>query len=371
VFTERDLSQLVEFRSEGTPVLSLYLNVDPTQQTTDQYKLTMRSLLKEASKEAEAADIEAVERYFDFEYDWQGRGVVVFSCQAADFWRSYSLAVPVHNYAYVSHRPYIKPLTDVLDAYGRYGVILVDSEGSRMFLFNLGELVEATGTLGEEVRRTKHGGASGVAGMRGGVAAATARRGEAVVLRNLKEVAEGTDAFCQSHGCRRLVVGGSEANVSQFLDILPKATQAKVVGSFTIDPGAPVGDVQARSMELIEDVAEEREAELVQEAIAGWKRGSGGVVGLADTVTALQEHRAGILLVAAGYEASGFRCQNCRYLMLSERDECPLCGGGVEPVDDLVETMTHRALEQGVEVEIVRGNEELDGAGSVGALLRY
>jgi peptide subunit release factor 1 (eRF1) len=40
-------------------------------------------------------------------------------------------------------------------------------------------------------------------------------------------------------------------------------------------------------------------------------------------------------------------------------------------VDDLVETMTRRALEQGVEVEIVRGNEELDEVGSVGALLRY
>jgi len=167
------------------------------------------------------------------------------------------------------------------------------------------------------------------------------------------------------------VVGGTEANVSQFLDILPKATQSKVVGSFTIDPDAPVGDVQARSMELIEDVARERETELVGEAIAGWKRGSGGVASLLDTLTALQEHRAGTLLVAAGYEASGFRCQSCRYLMLSERDECPLCGGSVEHVDDLVETMTHRALEQGVEVEIVRGSQELEESGSVAALLRY
>ena len=371
MFTERDLNQLVEFRSESTPVLSLYLNVDPTQHSTDQYKLTLRSLLKEASEEANPADIEAVERYFDFEYDWQGKGVMVFSCQDAEFWQSHALAVPVHNYAYVSHRPFIKPLTDVLDAYGRYGVILVDSEGSRIFLFNLGELVEATGTLGEEVRRTKHGGASGVAGMRGGVAAATARRSEAVVLRNLKEVAAETEAFCDSRGCRRLVVGGTEANVSQFLDILPKATHGKVVGSFTVDPDAPVGEVQARSMELIEDVAREREAELVGEAIAGWKRGSGGVAGLSDTLTTLQEHRAGTLLVAAGYEASGFRCQSCRYLMLDERDECPLCGGDVEHVDDLVETMTHRALEQGVEVEIVRGSQELEESGSVAALLRY
>ena len=109
----------------------------------------------------------------------------------------------------------------------------------------------------------------------------------------------------------------------------------------------------------------------MQEAIAGWKRGSGGVVGLADTLTALQEHRASTLMVSAGYEASGFRCESCRYVMISERDECPLCGGVVEPVDDLVETMTHRALEQGVDVEIVRGNTDLDEAGSVGALLRY
>jgi peptide chain release factor subunit 1 len=371
MFTEQDLSELVEFRGDTAPVLSLYLNVDPTQQTTDQYKLVLRSLLKEVAEEARPADLESVERYFDFEYDWQGRGVAVFSCRNADFWRTYPLAVPVHSYAYVSHRPYLKPLTDVLDAYGRYGVILVDSEGARMFLFNLGELVETTGMLGEEVRRSKHGGASGVAGMRGGMTARTARRGEAVVQRNLKEMAEATGAFCVSSGCTRLVLGGTEANVRQFYDALPKTVQSKVIGTFTIDSDAPVSEIQARSMDLIEEVAQKRETELVEEMIAGWKRGSGAVVGLSDTLAALQEHRASILLIAAGYEASGYRCQNCRYLMLTGRDECPLCGGSVDHVEDLVETMTHRALEQGVEVEIVRGNERLEESGSVGALLRY
>jgi peptide subunit release factor 1 (eRF1) len=370
-FEEKDLNELVQFRGASAPVLSLYLNVDPTQQTTDQYRLTLRSLLKEVGDEADADDIEAVERYFDFEYDWQGRGVAVFSCQADDFWRSYPLAVPVHSYAYVSHRPYIKPLTDILDAYGRYGVILVASEGARLFLFELGELTEAAGLLGEEVRRTKHGGASGVAGMRGGMTARTARHGEAVVLRNLKEIAEATESFCRTNGCTRLVLGGTEANVSQFLDTLPKALQERVIGTFPIDVGASVSDVQARSMEVIEEVAERREVELVDEMVANWKRGRGATAGLSDTLAALQEHRVAILLIAAGYEASGYRCQNCRYLMIVEKDSCPLCGGAIESVDDLVDTMTHRALEQGVEVEIVRGNLKLDEVGSVGALLRY
>jgi len=372
MFEERDLNELVEFKAGSAPVLSLYLNVDPTQQSRDQYKLVLRSLLKSVAGEAKAADVSAIERYFDFEYDWQGRGVAVFSCKEADFWRSYPLAVPVHNDAYVAHRPYIKPLQDVLDAYGRYGVVLVDSEGARMFLFDLGELVEATGMLGEEVRRAKHGSGSGVSGMRGGTTARTARHGEAVILRNLKEMADATDAFCSSKGCTRLVLGGTEANVSQFYDTLTKAVQDQVIGTFTIDSDAPVNEIQARSMDLIEKVAQDREVELVDEMIANWRRGSSGAaVGLSDTLVSLQEHRVAILLIAAGFEASGYRCQNCRYLMLTEREVCPLCGGSVEHVTDLVETMTHRALEQGVEVEIVRGNEVLEDSGSVGALLRY
>jgi peptide chain release factor subunit 1 len=371
MFDEQDLSELVSFRNLESPVLSLYLNVDPTQLTTEQYRLALRSLLKGVADGAKAADIEAVERFFDFEYDWQGKGMVVFSCQDAGFWRSYSLAVPVHNRVYVSHRPYIKPLTDVLDAYGRYGVILVDQKGARMFLFSLGELVEATGLLGEEVRRTKHGGASGVAGMRGGMTARTARREEAVVHRNMKDIAEATEAFCAGNGCRRLVLGGSDANVSQFRAMLSKTLQDNVIGSITVDLGAPVGEVRERSMELIEEVAEQRETELVSDMISGWKRGVGATAGLSDTLVALQEHRVALLLIAAGYEDSGYRCQNCRYLMLTDRGECPLCGGVIERVDDLVETMTHRALEQGIEVEIVRDSQQLEEAGSVGALFRY
>jgi peptide subunit release factor 1 (eRF1) len=371
VFSEQDLSELVQFRSEGSPVLSLYLNVDPSQQSSDQHKLSMRSLLKEVAGEADAADVQAMERYFDFEYERQGKGLALFSCQEAGFWRSYWLAVPVHNQAHVSPRPYIKPLTDVLDAYGRYAVVLVDSEGARMFLFQLGELAEASGTLGEEVRRSKHGGASGVAGMRGGMTPRTARKGEETIQRNLREVAEVTETFCLHNGCHRLVVGGSDANVRQLLDVLPKPLQDVVVGTFVIDLAAPVSDVQARSMELIEQAAQERERELVDEMWAGWKRGSGATVGLSDTLAALQEHRVGTLLVQAGYSDSGYRCRECRYLVLLKRDECPLCGGKMDLVEDMVDTLTRRALEQGVAVEIVRGNPKLEEVGSVGALLRY
>ena len=105
MFGEKDLQELVDFHSEETPVLSLYLDVDPTKRTTDEYKLVLRGLLKEVAGHARRKDISAVETYFDHEYDWQGKGVVVFSCIKQDFWRAYPFAVPVDNHVYVGERP--------------------------------------------------------------------------------------------------------------------------------------------------------------------------------------------------------------------------------------------------------------------------
>jgi len=370
MFSEKDLRELMEFRSASTPVLSLYLNVDPTQQKADRYKLKLRSLLKEAADKASRKDIAAIERYFDFEFDWQAKGVAMFSCQDEGFRRVYPMAVPVEDRVYVYDRPYIKSLTDVLDAYGRYGVIVVDREGARFYKFNLGELEEATGVLGEEVKRLKHGrGAS--AGRRGGMAAA-GRREEGVAYRNLKDAAESATGFFEGSGITRLVLGGTEETVAQFQELLPKAIQAQVIDSFSISADASQVEVQSRSMEVIEAEAQEREARRVEQLITGWKRDSGSAVGLAGTLAALQEGRVGILLVSAGYEASGYRCQNCRYLTLRGNDRtCALCGGTMEAIPDVVDSAVHRALQQGVEVEIVRGIDELVKVGSIGGILRY
>jgi hypothetical protein len=97
MISEKELQELVNFRTKESSVLSLYLNVDPTQHTKDEYKLTLKSMLKGVANEASAKDLAEVEKYFDFQYDWQGKGVAIFSCLGEDFWRAHPLAVPVEN----------------------------------------------------------------------------------------------------------------------------------------------------------------------------------------------------------------------------------------------------------------------------------
>ncbi len=370
MFSENDLQELVGFHSEESPVLSLYLNVDPTKHTTDQYKLVLRGLLKKVAGQAARKDIAAVERYFDHEYDWQGKGVVVFSCLKRDFWRAYPLAVPVENHINVGERPYIKPLSDILDAYGRYGVVLVDQEGARLFLFQLGELQETGGTLGEEVKRMKHGRGS-AAGRRGGVAGRTGRREEEIAQRNLREAAELTAKFCERGRCSRIILGGTEQTVAQFQEMLPKDLQDQVVGSFPAVMTALETEVLDRSLEIIAEVEREREKGLVDSVITAAAKGGAGVIGLADTLGAVHEGRVHILVVTEGYRATAYRCEQCGYIIAQTKEVCTFCGGKAKKIDDAVDLIVREVIDQGGQVTVVRDSPALEKAGYIGAILRY
>ena len=164
---EKELRELAAFETD-TPILSVYLNVDPTQHTADEYLLSLRQMLKEVKDHTAAEDSAAVQRYFEHEYDWSGRAVVVFSCAASDFWRAYTVAVPVASGVTLARRAYLSPLVALMDAYGHYVVVSVDRQGVRLLLFQLGELVAEQSFEGEEVRKLKRGrGSSGGAGRRG------------------------------------------------------------------------------------------------------------------------------------------------------------------------------------------------------------
>ena len=67
MFKQQDMRELATVQTE-TPILSVYLNVDTTEHTTDEYKLALRQMLKQAEL-ASPTDIQAVSRFFDHEYD--------------------------------------------------------------------------------------------------------------------------------------------------------------------------------------------------------------------------------------------------------------------------------------------------------------
>ena len=224
---------MAAYEPTKTPVVSLYLNVDPTQRTTDGYKLRLRGLLKEATQEDVTKDLEAIERFFDHEYDWSGKSVVIFSNQTAGLWLTYSLAVPItQSRLEIGPKPSIRPLVRALDVYGSYGVVVVDRQGARMFDFHMGQLVETDGYLGEEIRKIKRGSGSSRGGASRSGGGGGGRHEREMAAQNLRDLADATTEFLEEQSFKHLLLAGTDETVAQLKDLLPKARTKRGGGNF-------------------------------------------------------------------------------------------------------------------------------------------
>jgi peptide chain release factor subunit 1 len=366
MLTEDNLRELLAYQSQA-PLLSVYLNTEPAEGSADVYRLRLRSMLKDVELKE---DKNAVKRYFDHEFDWSGRSVAVFSCAPEKFFRAYALAVPIHSIVHVSNHPHVKPLADVLDAYGGYGVALVDKQGARLFYFHLGELREQEGMLGESVRHTKRGGASTVPGRRGGVAGRKNYE-EDVIEKNMKEAADFAAHFFGENNVRRVLIGGTEDNIASFRGFLPKSWQSLIVGVFPMSMTASKEEVLAKAMHIGFEAEKRREARLVNMMVTGAAKGKGGVIRLDDTLGALHEGRVQTLVIREGYRAPVYRCTGCNYITAQEIEICPFCGHKFENIPDAVEMAVHQVMKLGGEVEVLHDGQSTESFGNIGALLRY
>lgn len=366
MLTETNLQELLGFQTEHQ-VLSVYLNTNPMEGSSDAYKLNLRSMLKEINL---PKDVAAVDNYFSRQFDWNGRSVAVFSCAPDKFFRAFSLAIPIRNQVIVSERPHVKPLASLLNYYGGYGVVLVDKQGARLFSFHLGELVEQEGILGESVKRTKRGGASSKPGQRGGEAGRT-RHEDEVEDRNIRDVADFASHFFTENNVRRVLIGGTDENIALLRSHLPKSWQSLIVGTFPMSMTATKVDVLERAMQIGKQAEYRKEEQLLKKLVTGAAKERGGVLNLDDTLGAVHDGRVQALIIQDGYRAKGYRCQGCGYITAQELSACQFCGSKFEQIPDAVEMAVHRVMKAGGDVEVLQHEHKVNGFENIGALLRY
>jgi len=366
MLTESDLQELLSFQP-NQPVLSIYLNTEPNEGNADVYRLRLRTMLKDV---AMPKDVSAVEAFFQHHHDWSGRSVAIFSCASKDFFRAFSLAIPMRDRVRINVTPHVKPLANLFDFYGGYGVALVDKQGVRLFYFHLGELGEQEGMLGESIKRTKRGGASSYPGRRGGTAGQTNYVDE-LTERNMKESAEFAVHFFQDHNVRRVLIGGTEDNVAQFRSLLPKSWQSLIVGTFPSSMTASKNEVLGRAMQVGKEAEVNHEHRLLTNLVTNAAKKHAGVLHLDETLQALQDGKIQTLVIKEGFREPGFQCQGCGYLTIIEMPTCPYCGGKFAHVPDAVEMAVHKVMQQGGDVEFVHTDQAEKKFKGIGAILRY
>jgi peptide subunit release factor 1 (eRF1) len=154
--------------------------------------------------------------------------------------------------------------------------------------------------------------------------------------------------------------------------MLPGSLRQLVIAEFVADMRIAPIDILNTTLDLLEKSDLDHEAKLVTDTITAASKGGAGVRGLPDALYTLREGRIRQLLVDHDFTANGHQCSHCGYIAAEQITVCPFCGErDIRDLPDAVNEALLKALQNGVDVNIIRDNKELVDAGGIAATLRY
>ena len=358
------LRRLAELRPDDGKVVSIYLNLDPTEFASGAARATaINSVLDEAGRaareEGPAArdDVDRVREAFKG-FDFQGaHGVAVFACGAENLLEVIKLPRTVDNAVVIDDSPYVEPLVEV-QAGARYGVVLVNRQTARIFRGSRDRLDEVARVDDEVHRRHDQGGWS------------QARYQRSVDKEATDHLKNAADELLRRHKRRpfeALFVGAPEAVYNEFCERLHPYLKERVAGRVDVDvEHTSVDEVQHAASSTIEV----HERKLEKEALDRLQGGR-GAAGLEDTLKALNEQRVEVLLLQDNFDAAGVCCPQCGWLGASGVDACPADGTATVDRDDITDLAVRRAITQSAQVVRVPDDDRLEEMGSIAAVLRF
>jgi peptide subunit release factor 1 (eRF1) len=265
--------------------------------------------------------------------------------------------------------PYVRPLLELIDEHERYGVVLTDREHARLFSIFLGEIEEHKEVFAKaEVTHIKTSGTDHIRSQMN-----IQRKADLHARWHLNEVAQMMSRLVGRLEFDRLILAGTVEATSELHGLLPKALRARVVRKIALPVQANSAVVLEETMKIEEEIERQREVDLVEQLITAANKRQNAMLGLEETLLALQEWRVWQLVYTEGFNVQGSQCTNCQGLLATQNKPCDYCGRPVRAVNDLIQLATERVFNLEGKVEQVRGPAaaRLKEVGSIGAILRY
>jgi peptide subunit release factor 1 (eRF1) len=373
------LRRLAETRADGGEVLSLYLDLEPSEFATGAARATaISSLLDEADRQARSReddhdaaralreDVERVRGFFRSP-DFEAKGaaaLAVFASGPAELFEVLKLPAAVGNQVVIDREPYIEPLTRAAGRQ-RLGVVLLDRRRTRIF-HGTADALEEIIVQEDNVHGQHQAGGWSQRRYQGGI-------GEDVIT-HVKGAFEDLLRAWKARPFDRLLAGAQEPLWAEAEQHLHPYLRERFIGRFDADVETETPDgILERIRPLLEEQERRAERQALDQVLEGVGRGGRGTTGLDDTLGALTERRVQALLYEDGFTAPGVACPQCGYVGTADTcaigtadSECPR-----EHVDDVVERAVQAAVQQSADVLVVRHHPDLGEHGRIGAVLRF
>lgn len=375
--SQEAIRRLADFRAEEGAVVTVYLDVDgrrwPRYQECEARvdRMVRQGIDKSGANGHGGAgeDLRRIEAHVRGGVNRSHvRGLAFFASGPA-LWEVFELPVSVRDQLVVNKSPHVRQLETVLDNLERFAVLLADKQRARMFVFELGELVDKSELFDQLPRHEDDKGELDRDHVRSRVAVAA--------QQHLRRAAQVAFEVYKQRRFDHLIIGAPDEIANELERELHSYLRDRIGARISVPIGASEAEICQAALEVEEGVERGKEAALVERLRSATGAGTGsdkvgprGQVGLGPVLAALAERRVDTLIVSDGYEAPGWHCGACGHLSAKGR-RCPICDQEMEFSEDVVEEAIEEAVRQSCRVAVCVGNADLDVLGRLGALLRY
>jgi peptide chain release factor subunit 1 len=371
----KELQQLAKFSDPILPVISVYVKTpwsDHAQRAESLAFLNRHlrqarvlALESDAARQSFARDLSRLEQWAA---TWlhappqdTAASVALFACSGADVWVEFPSPIPFENEFTIMDRPALRQLARLDADYTNALVVLMDAQTARVCEVVLGGLLTEAYFSREDADLPKLGGQLRYR-----------RQIQDDAYHHYEEVAEHVTAYCTERPETYLILSGEGEILARFRQLLPPHTQGKIIDTTDLDWHTTHDRIVHVARGILEAHELQEDQESVQLVLDSAARGGLGVIGLSDTLLAVNSGLVHKLVMHSDFQRLGWRCQDCHYIGSGKEitSQCTVCNGAAMAVE-LGEAMVTEVLRHDGFFEPVAADARLAEHDGIGALLRH
>ncbi|MGZ4305217.1 MAG: baeRF10 domain-containing protein [Solirubrobacteraceae bacterium] len=359
------LERLARLDAHGHPILSVYVDLDPTRfPTPDTRGTELGALLDDARRQGGEKDADRVQTWLNANpaIGRGARGLALFSSAPTEIFEIVPLPTPVEPLTVLDTVPWLEPLAAMISP-GDWGVAVVSRRAARLLRGGPGGLSEFATVAGDLHRRHAQGGWSQARFQRGI---------EEQVAAHVRGVA---DRLLRAHLRRpfqQLVIVCSD----ELRPVIERSLSRELIGVLAgmVDADlehVPVDEIAGAIAPVIERIERNRERDLIAQLEQALGTGGRAAAGLDEVLSTLEQQQVQTLLVGQRGNLKAGLCPTCGRLLTDGGRRCPLDGASLAEVD-AIEHAVDAAARQSVQVIVARYEQAwLHEHGDIAALLRW
>jgi peptide subunit release factor 1 (eRF1) len=372
---DEHLERLLAFEPTPLPVLGLYLNTQPDQHGRDpdvkaylerEFKSLARTWpTSSPERQSFDRDVERILTFIDEKVEAAANGVAIFACSGAgDFFDAIQLNAPIdENRVYVYNQPHLYHLARLDDEYPRYAVLVTDANSARIFVFGLGQTIEAEEVKGKKVHRVKVGGWS---------QARYQRRVNNAHQQHAKEVIDRLEQIVREDNIRHIILACEPAMAPVLQEQMPKELAELIVDVVKLDARAPEQEILTATLDKMREQSSKTDAEQVDRLLQEYRAHGLAIVGPRETLEALANGQVDELLISASLDQARPEREPVDAILAPE---IPDSSGDTETDEpreaSLPDLLVTKAKLTDAKVSFIDDASLLESVGGVGAFLRW